>query len=63
MEFFDLINVTDGIEINHVSMIDCDHNATFSDVAILNYWKNVFLIELLNQMKISYKYHVFICCL
>ncbi len=42
MEFFDLINVTNGIEINHVSMIDCDRNATFSDVAILKYWKNIF---------------------
>ncbi len=37
MEFFDLINVTNGIETNRVSMIDCDHNATFSDVAILKY--------------------------
>jgi hypothetical protein len=37
MEFFDLINVTNGIEINHVSMIDCDRNATFSDVEILKY--------------------------
>jgi len=63
MDFFDLINVTNGIEINHVSMIDCDRNATFSDVTILKYWFLFFWIELLNQMKINYKYHVFICCL
>jgi hypothetical protein len=26
-----------GIEINNVSMINCDHNATVNDVAILKY--------------------------
>jgi hypothetical protein len=55
--------VTNGIEINHVSMIDCDRNATFSDVAILKYWKVIIIIiwiELLNQMKINYKYLLFV---
>jgi hypothetical protein len=52
------------MELKFVSMIDCDCNATLSDVAILKYWKNISTkIELLNQMKVNYKYHVFICCL
>jgi hypothetical protein len=34
-----------GIQINHVSMINCDPNATFNDVAILKYWKKLLFLN------------------
>jgi hypothetical protein len=55
VELFDLFNVN---EINHLDMIDYQYNATFDDETMLNY-----IYILLKQMKMYYKFCVFICCL